>query len=78
MPVSEDPLSEPLTEELIDYFNDEADQADIFKPTTLPEVLSCRPCGALVLKENRGPHYSWHLWLAEHTWDAEDLHEELD
>jgi hypothetical protein len=54
MPVSEDPLSEPLTEELIDYFNDEADQADIFKPTTLPEVLSCRGRVPLVVEKRAG------------------------
>lgn len=70
-----EPKVVPLTPEDIVRFNKEAE--DKFKPTSLPQVLTCRACGALVLEENRGYHYFWHLWLDDNTHDhAED--EDLD
>ena len=63
----------PLDAELRAALNERADKDNRFEPTSLPQVLSCRDCKALVLEDNRGEHYSWHLWLDEHTWDNETL-----
>ncbi len=43
--------------------------------TELQAALNQRAddCKALVLENNRGEHYSWHLWLDEHTWDNQTL-----
>lgn len=57
--------------------NKQVDEENQFAPTSLPQVLSCNDCKALVLEANRGEHFSWHIWLEENFHDHVD-DEELD
>ncbi|SRR6266704_2171110 len=70
LPIPE-PKVVPLSADDIVRLNKEAENQ--FDSTSIPQVLACRDCKALVLEKDRGMHYFWHLWLDDNTHDhAED------